>query len=100
MGTSAFDRLWGDDEPKKKLAPLAVPRESTSVAHTAPKPAGFDALWDGLQEHAESHPAPETGLEHARGVVQSAFQGLTLGLGNKTTAATRAVLPQWLGGTK
>lgn len=103
MGTSAFDRLWGDDDPKKKRAPsvpVAAPVESTSAAHAAPHPAGFDALWDGLHEHAAAHPAPESGTEHLRGVVQSAFQGLTGGLGNKTTAATRAVLPQWLGGTK
>lgn len=64
----------------------------------APDQSALRAAW----EQAQSHPTerPETGTEHMRGVVQSAFQGLTAGLGNKTTAATRAVLPQWLGGTK
>ena len=43
---------------------------------------------------------PETGGERAAGAISAAYQGLTLGAGNKITAGIRTVLPQALGGTK
>lgn len=88
MGTSAFDSLWGEDPPKKakgkSVAPLHEQRRQSGT---------FDELWG---QEAE----PETPKERARGVVQSTYHGITFGLGNKLTAATRAVLPQSMGGTE
>lgn len=92
MSSSALRAAW--EAAQQKPADTTTPNSALRAA------------WERAQSHAAptqaSHgaDAPETGLEHARGIVQSAFQGLTFGLGNKTTAATRTVLPQWLGGTK
>ena len=43
---------------------------------------------------------PESGSDYARGIVQEGLSGLTLGLGPKLVAGTRALLPEALGGTK
>lgn len=44
--------------------------------------------------------APETTGDKVAGGISSAYQGLTLGAGNKITAGVRTVLPQALGGVK
>lgn len=75
MGTSAFDRLW-DETPAKQAS------------------SSFDAMWDAAPGGKKS-PA-----EKAADYLRAGYQGLTFGLGNKLTAATRAILPQAMGGTE
>ena len=43
---------------------------------------------------------PETFGERTAGALSSAYQGMTLGFGNKITAGIRTVLPEAIGGTK
>ncbi len=45
-------------------------------------------------------PDPETPGDRVAGALSSAYQGLTMGAGNKITAGIRTALPQALGGTK
>ncbi len=43
---------------------------------------------------------PETGGERAAGALSAAYQGMTMGAGNKITAGVRTLLPQALGGVE
>lgn len=79
------------DEFERWKAGRATARPQTA-APVVPDEEEFEA-WK-----ASSRPLTAKG--RARGLLQSAYQDLTFGLGNKLTAATRAVLPQWLGGTE
>lgn len=94
MGTSAFERLWGEEPPRKRAVLPLTP----APAQTAQEPQDdFDALWDAPTPTAEPTPRGVKGT--VRDVLAAAYQGATFGLGNKLTAATRAVLPEWMGGT-
>lgn len=59
--------------------------------------------WKGELDRESSEEKPY-GLQDldrdVSGVLGHAYQGLTLGLGNKLTAATRTMLPEAMGGTK
>lgn len=68
------------------------------VAAGAPEKDIHDYLEaSGYPEHGGP---PETAKGNVRGALASAYQMATFGLGDKFTAATRAVLPQAMGGTK
>lgn len=71
-----------------------------NVRRLAERGASEDDIHAYIQGEGYSQTAEPSFKDDARDALATAYQGLTFGLGDKLTAATRAVLPEKLGGTK
>lgn len=84
-------RNWADDKISQGADPDSVHvRVAAKLAkYRASKPAAAPAA-----------PTSESLADKIGGGLATAYQGLTMGAGNKLTAATRTLLPEALGGVK